>query len=304
MKRINKFVSFALFIGVALILAACSTSSPGSNVSSGGGSLAGSSAVKPIKSYAGPKEIKSATAVMSNNTQWLLAGGQTDKTLVQMNLATGAIGTPIPESSSAVAVAETSNQVLLVGLSTSSGGAVEIRNGSNGTLLGTVPVSDAVQSLSVSADGSLAFVVENSGSAVSLQKIALDTYHIVGTTIPLVSDAMSVVSSTNGADLFVLEANGKVDELPASGVGQINSFSVGSAALSMIISPDSQTLFVLKCPPGSCNVSVVNIAGQQVTKVLPAPLATVQINLSVSGNSLWDAVGSGAYGNVQEFSLS
>ncbi len=301
MKLFKKSVfGIGLLIIFAFVLSSCSGgNSPGGAATSTTGSL-----IKPIKSFSAPKSIDGAASVMSDDTQWLLAGGSSERTLQQINLKTGTLGAPVPESTSAVAIAETVNRVLLVGLNTGNGGAVEIHNGNSGALSYTIPVSDPVQSLSVSADGSIVYVLENNGSAVSLQKIALDTYHIVGTTIPLVSDAISVVVSTSGADLFVLEANGKIDEIPASGVGQISTFAVGSGAHSLIISPDSQTLFVLKCPAGSCNVSVVNVAGQQVVKVLPAPLNTVQISLSASGDSLWDAVGSSAYGNVQEFSLS
>ena len=299
--KINKFKVFPLILIVGLcglLLAACSsnTSSTGTNTNS--------VVVKPVKSFSGPAQLTSAGPVMTNNTQWLLAGTARDKTLVQINLNTGALGTPVPESSNAVAITETINYVLAVGIATPTSGSVEIRNGSNGALVKTIPVSAPVFSISSSSDGSLIYVLTKAGNVSALQEIATASDALVSTSIPLVSDAISVAATTNGGDFFVLEANGKIDEVPASGVGRVESFSVGSNATSIVLSSDSQTLYALKCPPGSCNVSIVDVIGQQVEKVIPAPLDTVSINLSLSGGSIWDAVGNSAVGNVQEFSLS
>jgi hypothetical protein len=299
--KINKFKVFPLILIVGLcglLLAACSsnTSSTGTNTNS--------VVVKPVKSFSGPAQLTSAGPVMTNNTQWLLAGTARDKTLVQINLNTGALGTPVPESSNAVAITETINSVIAVGIATPTSGSVEIRNGSNGALVKTIPVSAPVFSISSSSDGSLIYVLTKAGNVSALQEIATASDALVGTSIPLVSDAISVAATTNGGDFFVLEANGKIDEVPASGVGRVESFSVGSNATSIVLSSDSQTLYALKCPPGSCNVSIVDVIGQQVEKVIPAPLDTVSINLSLSGGSIWDAAGNSAVGNVQEFSLS
>ena len=297
-KNVN-LLTLLVSVGLCgLLLAACSSNS------SSTGSDTNAVVVKPVKSFSGPAQLTSAGPVMTNNTQWLLAGTATDKTLVQINLNTGALGTPVPESSNAVAITETINSVIAVGIATPTSGAVEIHNGSNGALVKTIPVSAPVFSISSSSDGSLIYVLTKAGNVSALQEIATASDALVSTSIPLVSDAISVAATTNGGDFFVLEANGKIDEVPASGVGRVESFSVGSNATSIVLSSDSQTLYALKCPPGSCNVSIVDVIGQQVEKVIPAPLDTVSINLSLSGGSIWDAVGNSAVGNVQEFSLS
>ncbi|NNN22414.1 MAG: hypothetical protein HKL80_10495 [Acidimicrobiales bacterium] len=289
-----------LTLGAGVVFAACSANSGNSSGNQG----TSAPPVKPVSSYAGPTGILGAGAPQSNNMMWLLANSTGNKTIVQINLNNGNLGSPQPESANASAIAENVKGIIAVGTSAGSGGAVELRNGTNGALIATTPVSAPVVDIAPSADGSSFYVLTKLGSVSAVQVVSSGGRGVVGNSIPVAGDTISMVPSADGNFLFYLEPNGEVTEISTAGGGSQAHFQVGANAKALALSSDSQTLFVLKCPLGSCNVSVVDVVGQQVEKVIPAPIDTVQIQVSPDGSKIWDAVGNPAYGNVQAFSLT
>ncbi len=294
-----------MLLASGTILAACSSNSSGSSGNSGNSGTSSGNSQKPAKSYSGPNDIISEASPTLKNTMWILAGTARAKTLVQMNLASGSLSSPVPASSDAVSIAETTQNILAVGTSTGTAGAVSLYQITSGkpVLITTAAVSAPVVEVVPSADGSLFFVLTARPGVAAVQELSTASGKLVGGSIGVSSDVISIVPTSDGNDLFTLEPNGLVSELPVSGAGAVAKFNVGADAKLLALSQDSQTLYALKCPPGSCNVSIVNVVGQQVEKVIPAPLDTVQIQISPDDSLVWDAVGNGLYGNVQAFSL-
>jgi hypothetical protein len=71
---------------------------------------------------------------------WLLAGSSSSKTLQQLSVTTGQISDIVPASKSSVSIAQLSSGIIGVGLATDATGALELRNGSSGVLIATVPI--------------------------------------------------------------------------------------------------------------------------------------------------------------------
>ena len=81
----------------------------------------------------------------------------------------------------------------------------------------------------------------------------------------------------------------------------MSSFRTGDGARSIALSPDGNTLYVLKGPAAAPNVAVVDVATQSVQRVMPAPANCLQILVSANGGELYQMVGTPGYGNIQVF---
>jgi DNA-binding beta-propeller fold protein YncE len=117
--------------------------------------------------------------------------------------------------------------------------------------------------------------------------------------VPL--DAVSIVPNPAQTALYVLQANGLVDVISLAGGKISSSFQVGDPGISLALSPDGSTLYVLKGSPAVSNIAVVGVATQSIRRVLPAPGDCHQVLVSASGKQLLEVVGTVSYGNIQIF---
>ena len=104
--------------------------------------------------------------------------------------------------------------------------------------------------------------------------------------------------------LYALERNGLVDQINITGGKVVSKFtgtSKGETAESMAISPDGNTIYVLKTNGVVSNIAEVNTDTESVRKVLPAPGHCVQVLVSAGGGQLYEVVGTATYGNIQVY---
>lgn len=234
---------------------------------------------------------------------WLLAQANGAATLQQLDVSTGKIGSVLPESSSARALAQAPSGDLAVGLGTGTTGAVEIRNGSSGALVATVPIGAPVKGLVAGADGATLYVLNGTAASSSVTLVSLQTDH-ASTSVPVPLGTVSIAVDPSEQHLFALTASGHVDEINVGDGAVLAEFSAGSAPIQAAISDTGSTLYVLKHAGSGTNVGEIDLATERQTGVLPAPAKCVGIIVSPAGGHLYDVVGTSSVGNVQVFPLS
>ena len=123
-------------------------------------------------------------------------------------------------------------------------------------------------------------------------------------SVPMPSDAVSVVPDVRETTLYALESNGFVDQINITGgkvVAKFKATTKDDKAQSIALSPDGGTLYVLKKAGGVSSIADVKVATEVVTKVLPAPSHCVGVLVSAGGGQLYELVGTPRYGNIQVF---
>lgn len=187
-----------------------------------------------------------------------------------------------------------------MGLATSHTGAVQLRNGTTGSLLSTVAVPAPVRAVAGGATGSDLYVLTATATAASVTELDTATDHVLG-TVPLPLLAVAAVPDPAQSALWVLQPNGVVDQVAMSKGTITTQFSIGNSGRALALSPDGSTLYVLKGRGVVRNVAVVDLATESVSRVLPAPSDTVGLVLSPDGSTIYDLVGTATVGNIQAF---
>jgi DNA-binding beta-propeller fold protein YncE len=146
-------------------------------------------------------------------------------------------------------------------------------------------------------------VLAGTPTTASVTMVSSRTGRILG-SVPMPSDAVSVVPDVPETTLYALERNGLVDQIDITGgkvAARFKAATKDDTAQSIALSPDGSTLYVLKKADGVSNIADVNIATEAVRKVLPAPGHCVGVLVSSSGGQLYELVGTAKYGNIQVF---
>ncbi len=234
---------------------------------------------------------------------WLLTRSYGAANLQQLNLTTGKIALVIPESASAISVAQSPSGVIGVGIGTAATGALELRNGSSGAVVSTVPIGAPVKGVYAGADGTTFYVLNGTSTSVSVTLVNSQTDR-VSVSVPVPLDTIAIAVDPTGQSLFALGAGGKLDQITIGSGTVAASFSVGSNPIQLAVSTSGSTIYVLKSTSSTANVGVINVATEAQTKALPAPANSVGIQASSDGQSLLLVVGTSSYGNIQVFSLS
>jgi len=234
---------------------------------------------------------------------WLLAESGGDATLQELNLTSGKIETIVPESTAAKSLVQSPSGVVAVGVATGSTGAVELRNGSSGAVVATVPIGAPVKGLAAGADGTTLYVLNGTATSASVTLVNLQTDQTsVSVPVPLSTTAVAV--QPTGQDLYALTAGGTVDEINVGNGSVTGRFSIGSDPVQLAISNSGSTLFVLKRAGSGTNVGVISLATERQVRAMAAPADCVDIQLSGNDQQIYDVVGTATYGNVQVFPLS
>jgi len=292
-------VAALLPLSVVTLMAACGGTGP----SGGPGSSSNASAVKPTQSFPAPAGLLAGGPPQPNGFMWLLARAKGAATLQELNLTSGRITTIVPESLTADSVTQASTGVVAVGLATATTGALELRNGSSGALVSTVPLGAPVRSVAAGSDGSTFYVLNRNSTSASVTLVNATTGHPSG-SVPVPLDTATIAVPPAGADLLALSPSGKVAEVDLGTGKVVSEFPVGPNPLSLALSNTGTTLYVLKSVGAGTNVGVISLATQRQTTALPAPANCVGIQVSLDGKDLYDLVGTDSYGNVQVFPLS
>lgn len=286
----------AVALAIALAIAGC-----------GAGSSSKSAAKqrhkpKRVQAVAAPAGLLSASAPQANGIAWVLAGSERVRTINEIQLSTGKQEHATGVSPDARAVTQSSTGLIALGLGTARAGAVELMNGSTGSLDATVPLSGPVIALAFGDDGTTLYALEGAGKVRAVSVIDTTTRK-VERSIGLPSDAVSIVPTPDQRAIWSAQASGSIQETSVAGNKAITTFSAGAAATAIAISPDGNTLYVLKGTEETENIAAVAVATETVQQVLPAARHSVALATSLDGSQLYDFVGAPAYGNIQILDL-
>jgi DNA-binding beta-propeller fold protein YncE len=232
---------------------------------------------------------------------WILAGSGGVRNLRTLNVASGSLTNPVPVSSNAIAVSESSSGLLSLGLATQSAGAVEIRSGSSGAVLSTIPVGAPVQRVEAGSDGSTFYVLNGNAHSSSVTVLnAIDDR--VDDVVPAPLGTVAIIPTASEGSIYALHSDGTLSLIDVANGQVTSSFDVGSGATSLAISPDGNTMYVLRVLGSTTEVGVVNLQTESVVKTLAAPSGTTAIQLSPDGTSLYDIVDATS-SNLQIYTL-
>ena len=249
-----------------------------------------------------PAGALSAAAPAANGLMWVLAGNGSVQTLRQIDLRTRTDQAAAPAPKGAVAIAESATGLLGVGLATASTGALELCNGESASPLAAVAVGAPVRSVAAGDNGGEFYVLD--GGVASASVTVVDgSGDQIQETVPVARNAVAAVPDPGQDALWVLQPNGVVDEVALAGGKITTQFTIGYSGRALALSPDGNTLYVLKGRGSIRNVAVVDLATEIVRRVLPAPADAVGLVLSPDGSTLYDFVGTPTAGNIQAFSV-
>lgn len=258
--------------------------------------------IKPAYTVATPSATVSETAPTAQGIVWALAGNAKSKGLYEVSLADRKVVGSFSVTNDATSVAMSPTGELALGAGYRTDGYVQFLNAQTGAVAKTIPLGGAVRSLSASSDGSVFYALDVAQKSASVTVINAQTGKVEG-TLPVASDAVAAVGTPDDSGVYYLQPSGDVSEVSTAGGHLETTFSAGSGGLSLAMSVDGQTLYVLKSQGGVDNVAVVDLATESVLRVLPAAADSLQVTLSPDGRTLYDLVGTPAYGNIQAFRL-
>ena len=233
---------------------------------------------------------------------WLLSGSGGVKALNELDLSSGNVLGAVPESSAAVSVGQSVSGVLAVGLATATSGAVEIRNGSTGALLSTIPVGAPVRQVAFGSDGTTLYVLNGTATSASVAVVDTQTGNVEG-SVGVSLSTVGIAPTPDQTGIWTLQDTGTIVEVATAGTHVVTQFTVGHSGTDLALSPGGTTLYVLKGHSYAPNVAVVDLATEQVRRVLPAPADCLAITVAPSGATLYDTVGTPSLGNIQAFPL-
>jgi ABC-type uncharacterized transport system permease subunit len=232
---------------------------------------------------------------------WMLAGKST-MGLFEMDSSSGGMKGSVSVSGDARSVAETASGVIGVALDAKRSGALELLS-ATGKLIKTVALPAPARQVVVGSDGTTFYVLTGTATTASVTVVGSRAGRILG-SVPMPSDAVSVVPDIQQTTLYALERSGLVDQIDITGGKVVAKFRVGGqgdTGRSIALTPDGNTLYVLKSDGATFNIADVNANTEAVRKVLPAPSQCVQVLVSSSGGQLYEVVGTATYGNIQVF---
>jgi DNA-binding beta-propeller fold protein YncE len=277
----------------AATLAACSSSGSAS------GQPTRATTVKPQHIFAAPKNLLAAGQPQPSGTFWALAGDTASKGLFDISLADGnGIGS-VSVSNAATSVSESLSGVIGLALGTAKAGALELRNGTTGKVIKSVPLG-APASEVVVGSGGMFYVLNGTAKSASVTVVNSQDGTVQG-TIPMPLNTVSIAPDSLGVSVYALQPDGQVSEVAIAGGKITTTFATGPGGRSIALSPDGSALYVLRSLGLDANVAKVDIATQSVRQVLPAPANSLQILVSADGSELYQLVGTPSYGNIQVF---
>jgi len=284
-------------VATAALLVAC-----GSSSTAPGHTSPTAAKVVPSHIYPGPAGLTAIGQPQSNGVMWILAGSGSVKALDQLDLSSAKVLGAVPESPSADSVAQSPSGVLAVGLATPTSGAVELHNGATGALVATIPVGAPVRQVAFGADGNTLYVLNGTASSMSVAVVDTQTRTVQG-SIGVSLATVAIAPTPEQTAIWTLQSSGTAVEVATAGTTVLARFPVGHSGTALALSPSGNTLYALKGHSTAPNVAVVDLATEQVSKVLPAPADAVALAVAPSGSALYVGVGTPALGNVQAFSL-
>ena len=259
--------------------------------------------VKPSVIIPLPKYTIAETAPSPTGILWVLAGNAVSKGIYEVSLADRKIIGSLSVTSDATSIAMSPTGQLALGAAHGTSGYVEFLSGGTGRVAKTIAVGGAVESLAASPDAGSFYVLDRAKKSASVTVINAQSGKIEE-TVPASPDAVSLADVPGDTGVYYLQPNGLVSEVAAAG-GQLETqFPIGHSGRALALSPDGNTLYVLKDHGGSDNVAVVDLATESVLRAIPVAANATAVTLSPDGSTLYVLVGTPAYGNLQVVKIS
>jgi DNA-binding beta-propeller fold protein YncE len=290
----SRLVAAAALAPAALLLAGCgSGSAPARTAPSA------APAISPERIMAAPRSLLAIAVPQANGITWGLAG-TSSKGLYRLDGVTGppAAGS-VSVSGSAQSLTESGTGVLGLALGNRRSGALELLDGRTAKRIRTVALSAPARQVVAGRDGTF-YALTAWAKTASVSMISARTGKLHG-SVPVPADTVSIAPNPAQTALYVLQANGLIDEIKLAGGKVSASFPLGDPGLSLALSPDGSTLYVLKGTSAGSNIAVIDAATQSVRRVLPSPRDCREVLVSASGKKLYEVVGTDSYGNIQIF---
>ncbi|HEU5418192.1 MAG TPA: hypothetical protein VFV41_10930 [Streptosporangiaceae bacterium] len=249
-----------------------------------------------------PKNLLAAALPRDAGSMWVLAGPPSAG-LFRFSLAAGRARGSVSVSGAARSVAQSRAGEIGLAVGTRRSGALELLRGTKPRLVRTVALPAPARQV-VAGRGARFYVLTARPGSASVTIVSGRSGAVSG-SVPVPEDAVSVAVTPSGRqpDIYVLERTGLVDVIAAV-TGKITaSFRAGTAGRALAISPDGDTLYVLKGTAAVSNVAVVSVATESVRRVLPAPSHCHGLLVSADGGQLYEVVGTRSYGNIQVFAV-
>lgn len=256
-------------------------------------------AFAPERIMAAPRSLLAIAVPPASGITWGLAG-TSSKGLYQLDGIPGQqAGGSISVSGSAQSLTESGKGVLGLALGNSRSGALELLDGRTAKRIRTIALPAPARQVAAGRDGTF-YALTGWAKSASVSVISARSGKRRG-SVPVPSDTVSIAPNPSQTALYVLQANGLIDEIRIAGGKISSSFPLGEPGISLALSPDGGTLYVLKGTQAVSNVAVVDTATQSVRQVLPSPRDCRQVLVSASGKKLYEVVGTDSYGNIQIF---
>ena len=298
-SAMRRVAAAAALTSATLVAAGCGG---GGSASSSGQTSTSRARLLPQQIVRAPRHVVSAAEPQSNGIIWTLAGSKSVG-LYEIDPTSDRVMGSFSVSASARSVAESSPGILGLALGSRTSGALELFDGRTSKLIKTVPLPAPARYVTLGSDGTTFYVLSGWQHAASVTLVNSQNGAVRG-TVAVPADTVAVAPDILQTDLYVLERNGLIGDISISGGAPPSRFRIGrDRGRSLALSPDGSTLYVLKGTSAVANVAVVDVARQQVRRVLPAPSHCVQVLVSASGKQLYEVAGTRHYGNIQIFAV-
>jgi DNA-binding beta-propeller fold protein YncE len=119
----------------------------------------------------------------------------------------------------------------------------------------------------------------------------------VVSTVPVPATASQVIGVGSGSAFWILLPRGALEEFDGS-PKPVTTFSTGQAGSGLALSPNGQTMAVLRSGTVA-DIALVSLETQAILTVVPAPGDAVDVVVSLDGHTLYVAASPPGSSNVQ-----
>ncbi|MCI0183419.1 YncE family protein [Sulfoacidibacillus ferrooxidans] len=244
-----------------------------------------------------PAGIVGMTNPDSNDFMYLAAGTARSKGLFSLNLITHEISSSSSISNAVDSATLLSSGIIVLGQATKHSGAISLYNAQTLKMMKTIPVGDPV--IEVCTDPSEAgdvYVLNGTKKSETVSVVNTNNNKIME-SIPVSLGTIDIAS--NAGTLYTLQPNGQIMGISERSKTPQFQFTVAPGARSFVVSPDGQTLYLLKEANDTYYISEVDLATESQIAALGAPMNAGFISLSSDSKTLYVGVESPSVGNVQ-----